>query len=256
MPTIVNNGINIAYKTAGDKNNPALVMLHGFGNNSQNWYDLGYVEILSQSLYLIMLDVRGFGASDKPHAKEQYELDKIATDVLLVMDNEQITAAHLYGSSIGALEAWYIATHHQDRFLSFIFQGTSPYNVAAIKQLLQDILERTKDSGIVAYVDELERFFNTSFPLHVRAAMQQCDPEALYACSLADWPDQVDKFSDINKPCLIIIGENEGITVEMQNAAKLMPDCKLDIIPGLDHAHAYWAGDKVAPLIVDFIKHI
>lgn len=197
-------------------------MLHGFGNNSQNWYDLGYVDILNKHFYLIMLDVRGFGLSDKPLEKDAYLLENIASDVLAVLDNEQIEQAHLYGSSVGALEAGYLATHFQERFHSFIFQGTSPYNVHRLKELLQDILQRTKDEGIVAYVDELENFVGQNFPRHIRDAMELCDPHALYAASLAKWPDQVDKLPDVLKPCLIIIGEHEGVTEDIQKAGSII----------------------------------
>lgn len=254
MPDITNNNVTIHYKTHGDKSNPALVMLHGFGNNSQNWYDLGYVDILSRHLYLIMLDIRGFGLSDKPLEKNAYLLENIASDVLAVLDNENVSQAHLYGSSVGAIEAGFLATHFQDRFHSFIFQGTSPYNVHLIKALLQDILLRTKDKGIVAYVDELENFVGQKFPGYIRNAMELCEPEALYAASLAVWPDQVDKFPGISKPCLIIIGEQEGVTDDMQKAASIIPDCELEIIPGFDHADAYWGGSTVAPLIIKFIS--
>lgn len=256
MPNITNNNVKIHYKIDGDKANPALVMLHGFGNNSQNWYDLGYVNILKQHFYLIMLDVRGFGLSDKPLDKEAYLLENIASDVLAVLDQEGIAKAHIYGSSVGALEAGFLATHHQERFHSFIMQGTSPYNVHILKGILEELLARAVDEGIVAYVDDLEKFVGQTLPRHIRDAMEMCDPKALYAASQAVWPDQVDKFPNINKPCLIIIGENEGVTEDMQKAAAIIPDCKLEIIPGFDHADAYWGGSTVAPLIVDFITHL
>src|SRR6056297_1491358 len=142
MTTINNQGINIHYKTDGEKDDPALVMLRGFGNNSQNWYDLGYVDILKQHFYLIMLDVRGFGESDKPLEEDAYLLEHIASDVLKVIDNEGVEKAHLYGSSIGALEAGYIATHFEERFHSFIFQGSSPFNVIELKNTLKNILQK------------------------------------------------------------------------------------------------------------------
>ena len=65
MHFITRDGIKVCYRTEGDRNKPALIMLHGFGNNSQNWYDLGYVDILKSHFCLIMPDVRGFGHSDK-----------------------------------------------------------------------------------------------------------------------------------------------------------------------------------------------
>jgi pimeloyl-ACP methyl ester carboxylesterase len=254
MHSITNNDITIFYRTAGNKNKPALIMLHGFGNNSQNWFDLGYVDILKQHFFLIMPDARGCGDSDKPLTPEAYQLETFAQDALLILDKENIDKAHLYGSSIGALQAGYLATHYPGRFLSFIMQGLSPFNVMEIKTVLADILKQTKGDGIVAYVDVLANMFNTTFPPSIRKAMEQCDPEALYAYSIAKWDDQTDRFPNIKQPCLLIIGEHEGITDDMKEAVKLIPNCELAIIPGLDHAHTYWAGEQVAPIIVDFLE--
>ena len=36
-------------------------MLHGFGNNAANWFDLGFVDILKEHFFLIMPDARGCG---------------------------------------------------------------------------------------------------------------------------------------------------------------------------------------------------
>ena len=81
----------------------------------------------------MLLDVRGFGESDKPHESASYTLDHIAADVIAVMDAEGIEKAHCYGSSVGALYAFYLAIHYQQRFFSFIFQGKSPCNVIQAK---------------------------------------------------------------------------------------------------------------------------
>jgi|GEM_PF-3555201 len=82
MNYINNNGINVYYRTAGDPLKPALVMLHGFGNDSQNWFELGYVDILKEHSYLMMPYVRGYGKSDKPTDPELLDYKHIASSLL------------------------------------------------------------------------------------------------------------------------------------------------------------------------------
>ena len=159
MATIVRDNITIHYKNDGERTNPALVMMHGFGNNSQNWYDLGYVDILKQHFYLIMLDVRGFGESDKPLQPEAYTLENIAQDALAVLDAEHIDKAFYYGSSVGAVYGYYLATHHQDRFNAFIFQGNKYFGHGLIISHDSDGNIQTHQTGlrsiskIVSFVD-------------------------------------------------------------------------------------------------------
>ena len=80
-----------------------------------------------------------------------------------------------------------------------------------------------------------------------------CHPAALYAARISHWPEVGNELDIIKVSCLIVIGEQEGIMADMQQAATEISDCQLDIIPRLDHAYAYWTGDKVSPFIIDFI---
>ena len=48
-----------------------------------------------------MIDCRGHGLSDKPHAQEAYTMEMRVTDVLAVMDDLDIDSAHYWGYSMG-----------------------------------------------------------------------------------------------------------------------------------------------------------
>jgi pimeloyl-ACP methyl ester carboxylesterase len=78
MPVADNDGVRIHYQIEGD--GPPLVILHGFSDSMETWYELGYVNALNKSHQLILVDARGHGASDKPHDTAAYAKELMAAD--------------------------------------------------------------------------------------------------------------------------------------------------------------------------------
>src|SRR6476659_3351297 len=58
------NGLNIAYREAGQTSSPKLVLLHGFPSSSHQYRDL--VRALADRFHVIAPDYPGFGLSDTP----------------------------------------------------------------------------------------------------------------------------------------------------------------------------------------------
>ena len=75
--TIPVDGLNIAYREAGDPESPKLVLLHGFPASSHQYRDL--VRALADRFHVIAPDYPGFGLSDVPDPAEwPYTFDRIA----------------------------------------------------------------------------------------------------------------------------------------------------------------------------------
>ncbi len=55
-------GIDLAFRSAGDGNRSALVLLHGFPSSSRTFRDV--IKPLSHSVFVVAPDLPGFGASD------------------------------------------------------------------------------------------------------------------------------------------------------------------------------------------------
>lgn len=109
--THANDGIKLAYRTFGD--GPQAVMLvHG-------WMVSGAVhdELLEHldvaGLRVIVPDLRGAGASDKP--EDGYSVERYAQDVLAIADAEKIASFAVVGHSMGGLIAQWLAARHPDR---------------------------------------------------------------------------------------------------------------------------------------------
>ncbi|MGA9649104.1 alpha/beta fold hydrolase, partial [Pedobacter sp.] len=75
--TINVDGINIAYREAGNPKNPTIVMLHGFPSSSHQYRKV--LSQLSDEFHQIAPDYPSFGNSDFPLASEyEYTFDNIA----------------------------------------------------------------------------------------------------------------------------------------------------------------------------------
>ncbi len=75
--TIAVDGLNIAYREAGDAKNPKLVLLHGWPSSSHQYRDL--IVALAPRFHVIAPDYQGFGNSDRPDpATYQYSFEAIS----------------------------------------------------------------------------------------------------------------------------------------------------------------------------------
>jgi pimeloyl-ACP methyl ester carboxylesterase len=93
--SVVVHGHRRAYVRAGS--GPALLLLHGIGNNCQTWN--GVIDRLAESHTVIAPDLLGHGDSDKPRG--DYSIAAYANgmrDLLSVLDIEQATVV---GHSLG-----------------------------------------------------------------------------------------------------------------------------------------------------------
>ena len=78
--TVKVDGLNIAYREAGNPASPKLVLLHGFPASSHQYRDL--IRVLGDRFHVIAPDYPGFGDSDTPDpATYGYTFDKISNVV-------------------------------------------------------------------------------------------------------------------------------------------------------------------------------
>ncbi|NXL54584.1 EPHX3 hydrolase, partial [Podilymbus podiceps] len=121
------SGLRLHYVTRGPTTAPLMLLLHGF---PQNWFCWRYLlEEFGTQYRLVALDLRGYGASEKPPGKDNYRLEILLEDVRQVIEalgtpNGQdggtaaadVTAAApkciLVGHNLGGLLAWELATSH------------------------------------------------------------------------------------------------------------------------------------------------
>src|SRR4051794_25868992 len=103
------HGYRRAFVRAGE--GPALLLLHGIGNNCQTW--AGVIDRLAETNTVIAPDLLGHGNSDKPRG--DYSVAAYANgmrDLLSVLDIEQATVV---GHSLGGGIALQVAYQFPER---------------------------------------------------------------------------------------------------------------------------------------------
>src|SRR5215218_4144774 len=63
------DGTRVHYQEAGDKSNPALVLIHGFASSTLVWSKV-FLNLAEAGFRVIAVDLLGFGYSGKPRTGE------------------------------------------------------------------------------------------------------------------------------------------------------------------------------------------
>lgn len=126
------NGINIAYREAGNPEKPALVLLHGYPASSHQYRKV--LDQLSDDYHLIAPDYPGFGDSDFP-APDQYEytFDHIANTIDDFLDKKGLNSYAIVMQDYGAPVGFRIATKHPERVTAIITQTEMLMKKASVK---------------------------------------------------------------------------------------------------------------------------
>ena len=102
--TVNVNGVKIFFREAGNKENPSILLLHGFPTSSLMFKNL--MTVLSDRFHLVAPDYPGFGFSDLPLMEEfEYSFENISSyiaDFTNAIDLKSFSIyLHDYGSYIG-----------------------------------------------------------------------------------------------------------------------------------------------------------
>ena len=107
--------MTLAYERQGE--GPAIVLVHGFGSSRlQNWKSTGwYGGLTAAGFSIVAMDCRGHGDSGKPHDPAIYGHDRMAEDVISVMEACGLPGALICGYSMGGFIGLRLLAAHPER---------------------------------------------------------------------------------------------------------------------------------------------
>ena len=253
MPFANNQGVRIHYEVEGK--GPPLVLLHGLGGSLEVWYDSGYEKPLKNDYQLILIDVRGHGASDKPHDPESYKLELLVSDVVAVLDDLNINKAHFLGYSMGGWIGFGIAKYAPERFKSLIIGGMDPYEADQDKP---NYFLQVYKKGMEATLAMTEEMFGLRMTPKLKAQFKANDLEALIALvSSRDWRLGLeDVLPTITMPCMLFAGEADSLYSGARKCVESMPNSTFISLPSLDHVETFYRSDLVLPHITKFLANV
>jgi pimeloyl-ACP methyl ester carboxylesterase len=248
MPYVTNDTVRVYYEVEGS--GPPLILQHGFFWSGMGWRRVGYVDALKDRFQLILIDARGHGRSYKPHDSSAYKLETLVSDITSVLDDMGLPTAHYWGYSMGGWFGFGLANYALERVRSFIIGGSHPYARRLPPESRPSGAD--PDAFVSAFFDRLgiERANLSDAEL---AEFYDNDFLAL-AAMLRDRPALETALSDIEVPCLLYVGAEDGALNQMSTCADLIPNGGLEIIPGLNHPEAFYDFPAVFPHIEQFLN--
>ena len=251
MPYTDNNGVRIHYHIEGE--GTPLALQHGLTSSILRWYEFGFVDALKVDYKLLLIDARGHGDSDKLPDGVAYDQNLMASDIVAVLDAENIDKAHYMGYSMGGSIGFAIAESFADRFHSLIIGGMHPYPLDAVG--LEDRIRRIKTGGMEGYVADMESGGDAISPER-KAQLLANDPAAIIGASLGlkNRPDLSHVLPTMGMPCLVYAGDADGLHTGAAECVKRMPNVTWVSLPGLDHTLAMERSDLVLPHVRKFLN--
>ena len=120
------DGLNIAYREAGDPKSPKLVLLHGWPSSSHQYRDL--IVALAPRFHVIAPDYQGFGDSDRPDpATYHYSFEAISVTVEKFLAAKGFDHYGLYMQDYGGPVGFRIVGRNPKALDWVIIQNTNAY---------------------------------------------------------------------------------------------------------------------------------
>jgi 3-oxoadipate enol-lactonase/4-carboxymuconolactone decarboxylase len=227
VPFLNIDGLKTYYRLDGNDNRPVLVLSHSLGVDHGQW-DLQMPDLLAR-FCVLRYDIRGHGASAVPAG--DYSIERLARDVLALVDALEIPKFAFCGVSLGGMIGQWLAANAGDRLTHVILANTSARlpDPSAMETRRKTVL----DGGMRAIVDvAMGRFFssenNAPLTRSVRATFLGTDPAGYAGCCAAIRDmDQRSILKDIRVPALVIGGDRDISTPWAGNG-----DLLAESIPG------------------------
>ena len=279
----LNQDIEIYYRDYGPIDAEPILLVQGLGGQLVNWPQHLIEFLIENNFRPIVFDNRDTGLSTRINSdsfsdekrsntivrsyiryylrlpiESEYTIDDMANDAIAVLDELNISQAHVLGISMGGMIAQIVASTHSDRTKTFTLIAStastpSPLNgpTRKVRKLLMD---RTKNpnSTIDQRVNRTRRIFseigyqgidlNTDeFYQDISSSIKRGGNDdtgfGRQLTAILGSENRLDKVKSIKAPTLIIHGKEDPL-IKVKNAYKinkLIKDSKLIVISDMRH---------------------
>lgn len=207
-----------------------VVLLHGFGTDGAIWEK--QAAYLEKKYRLIVPDLPGSGRSVRHDAPLSIEM--LADNLLLIIENENISSCSLIGHSMGGYITLAFAEKYADRLKSFGLVHSTAYadDEAKINSRKKNIVF-INTFGAAKYLSQaIPGFFSAGFKashpdvvndLIARHSDFQASSLVRYTEAMIDRPERTGVLKKFAGPVLFIAGEHDAL-IPLEQSLKL---CKI-----------------------------
>lgn len=223
------NGLRMYYEIYGQ--GKPLVLIHGGGSTIQTSFGR-LIPLLAPTRQLICVELQAHWRSGDRDSEISFEQD--ADDVAALLQNLNIAKADILGFSNGGNTALQMAIRHPQQCGKIIAASVLLKREGAFPQFWEFMKNGTFEQMPQAYKEAFLQVNPDSTKLHTM--YRKCAYRMIH---FTDFPDE--QLQSIQLPVLLMNGDTDVATSEHVVAmAKLIPHCRLAIIPG---GHGAYLGE-------------
>ena len=240
--------MRLAYEDLGDPNAQPLLMVHGFTGHRDDF--LSVRDQLAADRRVLILDLRGHGASGRAKSEEEYDFEHVVQDLHGFLDALAIDQVDVLGHSMGGMIAlrWVLA--FPDRVRSFIAMNTAPEatpsmkadglmkarrlaleeGMAVLEEVSRRVAQRSPDPV-------LERWAERYWPRR-RERFLAMDPLAYggFAQAMSQSPSLTTRLHEVRVPALVMVGEFDSDFLEAADLFETgLPNAERVTLTGAGH---------------------
>lgn len=247
MQFFSHDGFQLAYLDEGEGD--PILLIHGFASSIYvNWIGPGWVKTLCEAGYrVIAFDHRGHGQSSASYEPADYTPSKMAGDAAALLDELGLSRAHVFGYSMGARVAAFMALEHPERVATLIFGGLGLGMVEGVGDWdpIADALVADDPASITHPRGQMFRAF---------ADQTKSDRRALAACIKTSRQElSREEIARIEQPALVAVGTKDEVGGPAAPLAKMLPRGEAFEIVGRDHMLS--VGDRTFKArVLEFLK--
>ncbi len=236
------NGLKVY--TSGNKNNQAIIFIHGFPHDHRMWdYQ---VEDLKEDYFCVTYDIRGLGESYIGDG--QYTMEAFVWDLYSVIDELQIEKPIICGLSMGGYISFRAVEKEQERFAGLILCDTRAEDDSNEGKLIRsNSINKINVEGVESFVNDfVPKCFHPQTPeklsemyertLEISKSQNSLGVKgALFA--MLSRGNTTDSLKDIKIPTLVLVGRKDALTPPktMKKIAKKIKKSKFHIVPKAGH---------------------
>lgn len=246
------NAVHLAVTEAGVGGRP-LLLVHGFTGAKEDFGD--HLDALADAgWWVVAVDNRGHGQSDKPDDEDAYSFEIFADDVIALVDVLGWDRFSLLGHSMGGMVVQVVATLIGDRIDRLILMDTShgplpladDATVAAARHIIATRGMDGLADAIAAGGGPLETEAHRRAVAERPGLAEWLDRKlrttsgAMYSSMLPRFgsgDDRLDSLRSLTMPTLVIVGDqDEPFLGSSRRMADALPNAELAVIPDAGHS--------------------
>ena len=249
MPKTSVNGIELYFESHGE--GPAIVFAHGAGGNHLSWFQ--QVPAFSRDYRCITFDHRGWGASIEP--PNGPGRNAFVEDVSQLLDYLEVERTFLVAQSMGGRACLGFALAYPERTLGLVLGDTiGGVSDPALEQAQRGIAPPGEGLLRMLSASTIERHPNRAF---LYSQISGLNPPSVSDVTSTAGPTRAD-LARQPVPTLLIVGEEDLIApVEVMRALhRLIPDSRLEVVPGAAHSTYFEQPAEFNRLVGDFFAQV